>query len=141
MDNNINTKFVMDVVVGRTIGYLKEEAHLTTLITVGGNLNINVIFSFDENLIETIFAAYTKEIEIPPEEHLENLEETAGDVINIILGNATADFTTKGYIIPISPPMVIPAAKSVIRYKNAKFHGCILHTDHGDMSLLFMGIK
>lgn len=160
MNNDISTKFIMDVIVNRTITYLKEEVNvnlkgegigvadtkrldlkqLTALMTIGGNVNMNIIFSFDEDLIETIFTVYTEEIDILPEERLESLEETAGDIINIIIGNATADLTTPGQVISISPPVVLPSAKSIIRYKNTKFHGRVLHTDHGDMSLLFMEV-
>ncbi len=148
----IALKQMLEVVVDRTSSFLKEEIdievkssesiedinllklrHLTTLVTIGGD--IYVAFSFDEKLMDQIFVVYTEDVEIEPDERQEYLEETAGDVINIIIGNAAANFEGTDGAIQLSPPMMIPDVKRIVHRRGTQVVTCNLHTDHGDMSI------
>jgi len=63
------------------------------------------------------------------------IEETAGDMINIILGNVLAEFQQKGRAFALSTPIIVNEAKSIARYKNHKFYTAELETDSGTMSI------
>lgn len=156
----IHMNEVIDVISKRTIAFLNDEMdiqvetqdvnlvpvnrlelyYLTTVLTVGGNINVNVIFSYEQKLIEKIFEVYTEDVEVLPEERLEYIEETAGDVINIIVGNSTADFKALD-TITLSPPIMISEAKSIAKSKLSEFFVNHFHTIHGSMSIFCVGPK
>ena len=114
--------------------------YLTTVITIGGEINMNVIFSFDETLIEKMFEIYTDELDVEPEERQEYIEETAGDMINIVVGNATADFKELS-AVTLTPPIMISEAKSIAKSKSAEFFVNQLHATYGSMSIFCIGPK
>ncbi len=150
---------LINIITKRTVGYLDNEAgikvthqevnlidknrlklrQLTTLITIGGDINTNVVFSFDNILIDEIFNVYTEGINVPPEDRLECIEETAGDMINIVVGNSTSEFNGIEQAIKLSPPMVIQAATSIIPNKKSQFFMINLFTLHGGMSIFCIG--
>lgn len=115
-------------------GNRMELYYLTTVLTVGGTINANVIFSYEQKLIEKIFDIYTEEVEMLPEERLGYIEETAGDVINIVVGNSTADFK-EIQSVTLSPPIMISEAKSIATSKLSEFFVNHLHTIHGSISI------
>ena len=127
------------------ISYLLHDVHtlelkyLTSLMSIGGNYNIYMAFSFDESLIRHITEVYTSDIEVEEDEAEIYLEETAGDVINIILGNATADLASGGTIIQLSPPVVITEAKSIARSRGAKFYTANMDSSYGRLSVFIIG--
>jgi len=121
-------------------GHRLELYYLTTVLTVGGDINVNVIFSYEQNLIEKIFDIYTEELEVLPEERLEYIEETAGDVINIVVGNSTADFNAIA-TVNLSPPIMISEAKSIAKSKTSEFFVNYFHTIYGSMSIFCVGPK
>ncbi|SLM28347.1 conserved hypothetical protein [Desulfamplus magnetovallimortis] len=114
--------------------------YLTTVINISGSININVIFSYEKRLIEKIFEIYTEDVEILPEERLEYIEETAGDIINIIVGNSTADFESSSSLT-LSPPIMISEAKSIAKSKTSEFFVNHLHTSYGTMTIFCVGPK
>ena len=86
--------------------------HVTALLNVGGNINMYVGVSFDEPLIEKVFDAYCEDLEIEEDERDEYIEETAGDVINIVVGNSTADLADSGMVINLSPRWSLPRPRA-----------------------------
>lgn len=163
MNLPVNTRRLMTVITDGTIRFLKEETaldarenqlkfedmprlrlkDLSSLISIGGQLNIYVVFSFEETLINKIFENYTDDLDLDPgldpEERTEYMEETAGEMINIITGNAMVSFQEKGSAIHFSPPIIIPEAKRIVRHKNAKFITSDVDTAHGTMSIFLVG--
>lgn len=155
----VNTRQLMTAITDRTISFLKEEAavdatdsrfkfqdmqrlrlrDLSSLISIGGKLNIYVVFSFEESLITKIFENYTEELELDPDEKVEYMEETAGEMINIIIGNTMMSFQEKGSAIHFSPPIIIPEARHIVRHKNAKFVTSDVDTPHGSMGIFLVG--
>ncbi|MBG0776769.1 MAG: chemotaxis protein CheX [Desulfovibrionaceae bacterium] len=157
----IDVTRIMQVLAERTTTFLAEESgvtvsgieyemnsihrlelnHTTALLNVGGNINMYVGVSFEAPLIEKIFEGYAGDLDIAEDERDEGMEETAGDVVNIVVGNATADFADSGVLINLSPPVVLKEAKSITRKKAVNFYQAALTTDHGRMLVFCVGPK
>ncbi len=157
MSKTSEIKYIIKITTDRTICYLEDEVcvelenkdyklskivpvekrYTTTQMSITGSININIAFCFDQTLIKKIFTAYTADLEIPLKKQSQYLDETAGDMINIILGNATADLANPGSALEISTPLVIKDIESIIQDKDTNINVSNLHTDHGNMSILF----
>jgi len=151
----------MDAVTQRTISFLSQEIRLETtretiavenplymklksvssLISIGGKFNAYIVFSFDKELISQIFKIYTKGLDLPIEDEATDIEETAAEMMNIIIGNALTHLQDKGEAIYFSPPIVISEAKRIVQCNNAKFFRSSLHTPFGAMSIFIAGPK
>lgn len=149
-------KDLMDAVTKQAVSFLKNEAEidilsidyeldglkstclrdLTTLITVICKKNAYVAFSFDDSFIEAVFQEYCDELDITEEEKSEYIDETAADLINIVLGNATPYIENNGEVIHLTPPMMISEAKSFSGKKNLAFYVNTLKSAHGKMTIL-----
>ena len=115
MDSREYVMLLIDVVEQRAREYLLDEIglevtrierhledvtrlglkYLTSLVAVGGNLQVYLAFSFDEPLIRKIFEVYTSDVELDDDED-HYIGETAGDMINVVVGNALAALGDKG---------------------------------------------
>lgn len=157
----IDTKRLMDAVTDRTISFLNQEVDLqiskktfdlenhlymklkslSSLISIGGKFNAYIVFSFDEELIFQIFKKYTNGLDLPLEDEATDIEETAGEMLNIIIGNTLTLFQDKGEAIYFSPPIVISEAKRIVRCNEAKFFQSSLDTSYGTMSIFLVGPK
>lgn len=155
IENDSDARRLIEAVVKRTVTYLSDEVfinvletnydlnsekqfdlrNLTSIITVEDNLRITLAFSYDKNLIEKIFEGYSQGIEIADDEIQSYIEESAGDMINIILGNVLSQFQQSGKAFAISTPVIINGAKSIGKYKNTQFFSSELKTDFGIMSI------
>ncbi len=67
------------------------------------------------------------------------MEETAGEILNIIIGNALADMPKGSSVISLTPPVVLGEAKSIVRHKHAYFYTADISTDLGRMSVMCIG--
>ncbi len=133
---NLNLKFT-DIAFNQTNKL--ELKHITAIQGINSTIGLFVALSFDDKIIEKICETMTEGLDISEEEKSMYLDETAGEILNIIVGNATSDFQTKGHAIMISPPIIIKDAKSLIRHKNAYFYTANLQTDIGDINLYVIG--
>jgi CheY-specific phosphatase CheX len=125
----VNSHSQHDEVVGRF--YLKP---LTALMSISGEFKLNITFSFDTDLIEQIFKVYCSEIDIGEDEKLQYIDETASDMINIVIGNSTGLLSAGGTIVDISVPYVINEDES-FSVPEIKFVATTLYTDFGDMMI------
>jgi len=114
---------------------------LTSIMGASGDLRLYLAYSFDEPLINRAFEVYASDIEVAEDEREAYVEETAADIINIIVGNALADYNKTGPVISLSPPIIISEAKHVMRHKSAKFSSARLATRHGDLNIHLIGPK
>lgn len=155
IENDSDAKRFIEAVVERTATYLSDEVfinvleikydlnnekqfnlrNLTSIITVEDRLKITLTFSYDKNLIEKIFEGYSQGIEIADDEIQYYIEESAGDMLNIVLGNVLSQFQQSGKAFSISTPIVINGAKSIAKYRNTQFFAAELKTDFGIMSI------
>lgn len=151
-------KLLIEVVQERACEYLRDEIgfevmrverqvddvkrlglkYLTSLLAIGGHLQVYLAFSFDEPLIRKIFEAYTRDVELDDDED-HYVAETAGDMINVVVGNALAALGDKSPAIKLSPPLFIREGKEITKYKNAQLLTLNLILDPGEMSILCIG--
>lgn len=152
-------KAIMDIIVNRTMAFFESEMDITvdqvlysisdvqrlelrfmtSLMSVSGGYNMFLAFSFEEPLIRQMYDIYTSDVEVEPGEEDTYLEETAADVINMIVGNSTADFASGDCRITLSPPVVISHAKRVFRNKQATFYTAMLETNAGRLEIMCIG--
>jgi len=118
-----------------TIDKLDLES-ITSILTVEDLNKMIVAFSFQRPLLDTIFRVYSEGLRIDPTEYTALLEETAGDMINIVVGNALSGFQKPGYAFALSTPIIINEAKSILRYKKSELVTARISTDSGTMIVL-----
>ena len=119
-----------------------DLGYLTSLMSVEGKMKLYLALSFDQPLIEQAFAAYTADLDIAADERDRYIEETAADMVNIIVGNATTFFSAPDRTaVSLSPPIIITEGKSIFRYKDARFFSATLHTTYGCLYVLCIGPK
>ena len=155
---SINIKRLMNIISTRTVSFFNDELgiqidgqdiqlvtnnrielkHITSLVSIGVTPHIFVIFSYEDALMNKIFEAYTKELDILADERIEYIEETAGDVVNIIVGNSIAE-CHDGTAIPLSTPIVISSAESIAKSRNVKFFVNDLNSVDGNMRIFCVG--
>jgi CheY-specific phosphatase CheX len=116
-----------------------ELKSMTSLVSVGGDINMLIAFSFDSQLIEFISKSLTSDIFVDDDERDLYMRETASEVINMIIGNSTADLATGTDMITLSPPVVIAGAKSVFRARGAKFFSVNMFSAQGNLDIDFVG--
>lgn len=109
--------------------------YLTSLINVAGNIKMFVAFSYDESLFNEVFARYIADLAIEEDEQEEAIIDSAGDIINIIVGNTLADINNTKQKITMSPPIVITAAKHIGCPRNSVLYGANLVTDYGKLDV------
>lgn len=115
--------------------------YLTSIMAVEGQLQIMFAFSFEQKLANKIMKAYIAELDIDGQVPDEYIEETAADVINIVLGNTLGHFQIAGKAIELTPPIVITEAKTIYRNKPAQFLTADIRTKSGDMQICCIGPK
>lgn len=126
-------------------GYHVDDVHkldlkpLTAIMSATGSLKLYLAYSFDTALIEAAFAAYAADLDIAEDERDDAIQETAGDIINIIVGNALADLAATGPVITLSPPIILTEAKSVMRHRGARFVSANLETAVGQCGIHLIG--
>ncbi|QFY88252.1 chemotaxis protein CheX [Magnetovirga frankeli] len=112
--------------------------YLTSIVSVEEDVSTLIACSFERGLIEQIFRIYAEGVEVADDEQEAMIEETAAEVINVVVGNAMADIQTPGKAIGLSPPVVLSEAKSLTRHRDAQFSSFRLHTSAGLMSVHFL---
>ncbi len=112
---------------------------LTAVVGVGGPASLLIAFSFEQSLIDELYARVTADFEVPPGEEKMYRESVAGDVINTIVGNCTAELQQGSYAISLTPPMIIDHIKHIHRIKNAVFISKNLVTEYGTVDIHLIG--
>jgi CheY-specific phosphatase CheX len=161
MAEEIDIAFLMKVIAKRAVAFFRDDLHMnvsrithgqenvqkfqlrhiTSLLAMDGGAELYLAFSFDKPLIEHAFERYSEDIEVAEDEREKYIEETAGDIINIIVGNATGSLSSQNRPVTLSPPVVISEAQSIFRHKDAQFYTACLETDHGKMDICCIGPK
>jgi CheY-specific phosphatase CheX len=159
LDHEIAT--VVQVVEQRTISFMRDQLQLvpsavsrrlsradtiklrevTAMVGVGARAGLYVAYSYDDGLIRTMMRRYTAELSIAPEEEELYVRETASDIVNVIIGNCTADLAKRGETMSLSPPVLMVGARTIqIR---AETVGAVLTLQfpEGVLDLVFVGPK
>lgn len=112
--------------------------YLSSIVTLEGHITSLCAFSYEKQLIDTLYKLFTDGIEIAPDEEDVYLEETACEIINIVIGNATAKLEQPDSLLKVSPPFVLKEAKKLINKKDSKFYNSIITTDIGNLNLFLV---
>ena len=159
MTEQLDVKAFLDALTRRTRAFFQDELglatttaalhfddvqkldlrHLTAILSATGQLKLYLAYSFEAALIDAAFTAYTADLDIAEDERDDAIQETAGDIINIIVGNALADVAAAGRAIALSPPIILTEAKSVMRHRGAKFASAELAAQAGSLAIHLIG--
>lgn len=112
---------------------------ITSVVSTDGPVKLIITFSFQRSLLEHMREVVTAALTVTPEERELFLRETAGEVMNFILGHATADLAEEGNDVELSPPVVLDQERDILRPKKAIFTSIELSTNHGIMDINFIG--
>lgn len=155
------TSAVIEVVTSRVISFMNSELSLdhpeisravgqnfqaelrdvTAIVGVGSMSGLYIACSYDDALIREIMERYTSDIEIEPDEVELYVEETASDIVNVIVGNCTAEFAQRGETVLLTPPTLITGAKTIRGRPETTVFSVNLRYPAGTLSLVFVGPK
>jgi CheY-specific phosphatase CheX len=90
-----------------------------------------IALSYEESLFNEIFIRYTADLTIEENEREEAIIDSAGDIINILVGNTLADVNDNNKKITMSPPIVITAAKQIGCPRDSAFYRTHLVAQYG----------
>lgn len=152
---------VVEVVVKRTISFMRDELGLaptgvtqrqvraenlrlrdiTAIIGVGSKTGLYVAHSYEDRLIRTMMRRYTADLAIAPDEEDLYVQETAADIVNVIVGNCTADLSRRGETVSLSPPVLMVGARTISGSPGATVAALTLEFADGLLDLAFVGPK
>ena len=150
---------VMAVIERRTVAFAGEELclparrggqrlhdldqlhlrDLTALITIGPWVDLHIAYSFSAGLIAEIARRLTRELRPDEMDMSPYLAESACEMVNIVVGNSTAELAGKGEILRLSPPVVMAGAKIIHRRGQAMFALDKLEFQGGGLDIAFVG--
>lgn len=111
----------------------------TSMIGVGGKLNLIVVISFDVNMLQKLVELFMDGEEPEEDEEDEIKESVTGEVINTILGLALPTFPNRGKDVTITPPITINDVSSLKKHKNASIVSAEITTEYGTLSISAIG--
>lgn len=152
---------VVKVVEQRTIAFLRDElsltvAHverrlhreetvllraMTAIVGVGSRTGLYIAYSYDDSLIRAMTKRYVVGLSIGPDEENLYMRETASDVVNVIVGNCTADLARRGEIVTLSPPVLALGARTIQGRPQAAIAVLTLEFPEGVLDVAFVGPK
>jgi CheY-specific phosphatase CheX len=157
LDRDIAT--VINVVEQRTIAFLRSELSLladsidrrlrheecivlrsvTAIVGVCSADGLYIAYSYDESLIRAMTKRYTAELSIALGDEDLYMRETASDVVNIIVGNCTADLARRGDLITLSPPVLMLGARTIQGRPRTAIAALTLQFPAGALDVAFVG--
>lgn len=113
----------------------------TSMIGVGGKLNMMVVISFDTIFLEHLVMLFMDGEEVEDAEKEEVYDSVTGETINTIIGLSLPIFPNRGKGVTITPPITISDASNIKKYKDSKIVSANISTEFGLMSISAMGSK
>lgn len=152
---------VVGVVERRTIDFMRDELGLeagtisrrlhheesvklremTAIVGVGSRTGLYIAYSYDASLIRAMTKRYTAELTVSPEEEGLYMRETASEVVNVIVGNCTADLARKGGLVTLSPPVLALGARTIQGRPKTAIATLTLKYPEGWLDVAFVGPK
>jgi hypothetical protein len=150
---------VLSVVEQRTVAFLRKELGMvanridrrlhheetvvlramTAIVGVGSMAGLYIAYSYDTSLIREMTKRYTKELSIGPDEEDLYMRETASDVVNVIVGNCTADLARNRGVVTLSPPVLMLGARTIQGRPRTAISALTLHFREGALDVAFVG--
>jgi chemotaxis protein CheX len=115
---------------------LKE---FTSMIGVGGKINLITVISFDSELLNKLVSIFLDDEEVDESEISEIRYSVTGEVINTIMGLALPTFPYRGKGITITPPIIINEVSILKKYTNSKIVSANITTNFGTVSISAIG--
>jgi CheY-specific phosphatase CheX len=152
---------VMRVVEQRTLSFMRDEIGLepisiehhmhdeksvvlrpiTAIVAVGSKSGLYIAYSYDLSLIREMTRLYTAGLTYPADEEELYIRDTASDVVNVIVGNSTAELASRGELITLSPPMLMVGAKTIHSRDGSTVAALTAHFAQGALDVAFVGPK
>ena len=152
---------VVEVVVKRTVSFMGEELgvaptgvkrhagrpgslelrDVTAIVGVGSRSGLYVAFSYDDGLIRAMMRRYTADLRVAPDEEELYVQETASDIVNVIVGNCTAELSKRREPISLSPPVLMVGARTISGRSGTTVATLTLEFQDGLLDLAFVGPK
>lgn len=150
---------VMQVVEQRTIAFMRDELGLapsgverrthheqsvvlrpiTAIVGVGSRAGLYIAYSYDVSLIRAMTRKYTSGLSITDADEELYISETASDIVNVIVGNSTADLARRGELITLSPPVLIVGARTIRGRDESTIAALTLRFQNGALDIAFVG--
>jgi CheY-specific phosphatase CheX len=150
---------VIEVIEKRSIAFLKSELGMapvkversirsddhaslravTAIVAVGSKAGVYIAYSYDNALIRAITKRYTAGLSIGPGEEELYARETASDIVNVIVGNSTADLAQRGELISLSPPVLTVGAHTIQGRRETTIAVLTLRFPEGVLDIAFVG--
>lgn len=111
----------------------------TSMIGAGGELNILVIISYEDKMLNQLVNLFMDGEEVSAEEAQEIKDSVSGEVINTIIGLALPTFPNRGKGVTITPPITVNDASNITKHKNSKIVSVNIATNYGEVSLSAVG--
>jgi chemotaxis protein CheX len=111
----------------------------TSMIGTGGKLNLMIVISFENKLLDKLVELFMEGEEVEEDEKEEIYDSVSGETINTIIGLALPTFPNRGKGVTITPPITISEASNIKKYKNSKMISAEIITEFGNLSVSAMG--
>ena len=152
---------VVEVVERRTIDFLRDELKfpvesvsrrlhneqsvmlraMTAIVGVGSHKGLYIAYSYDAALIGAMTKRFAAELTIAPEEEDLYMRETASEVVNVIVGNCTAELARRGDTVTLSPPVLALGARTIQGRPKTAVATLTLKYPEGALDVVFVGPK
>lgn len=116
-----------------------ELKDYTSMIGTGGKLNLMIVITYENSLLEKLLELYLEGEELADDERDEVIDSVSGEVVNTIMGLALPTFPNRGKGVTITPPITINDASNIFKHKNSKILTADIKTDAGSLSISAVG--
>lgn len=113
----------------------------TSMIGVGGKLNLMVVISYEKRMLEKLVEIFLDGETIEAEEVDEVRDSVSGEMINTIMGLSLPIFPNRGKGVTITPPITTNDASSLVKHKNSKIISADILTNFGALSISAIGTQ
>ena len=112
---------------------------VTALVSLGPCLDLYIAYSFAGGLISRITGRFIAELDLPPEDEPNYVQESARELVNIIVGNSTAELERDGGALHLSPPSVLIGSRQIPHRPGVEFGIVSLGFEAGDLDIACLG--
>ncbi len=137
-DMGLEIKEVHKAGIASDMLVLKEY---TSMIGVGGKLNLMVVISYEKNILEKLMELFLDGEAVNSDEADEVRDSVAGEVLNTIMGLALPTFPNRGKGVTITPPITINDASNLVKQKSSKIVSVDIATNFGALNISAIGTQ
>jgi len=137
----LEREFSLEVL--KTTTYMKDVVkinpdYLNSFIVLRGHVPSVFAFSYEKRLIDFVFKKFINGIDVDDSEVELYKEESAGEIMNMIIGNSLRDFKSAKSLIKLSPPVVHRCSKNLINKEDTEFYCTKIATSRGKLNIYLL---